>query len=60
MTARGWRRAVIVLRRVALAAYLSVAPSRVMPWRLDLREVPVAMLVVGEPTPALHVRRARD
>ncbi len=60
MKVGGWRRAAIVLRRMALAAYLSVAPSRVMPWRLDLREVPVAMLVVGEPTPRLHVRRRRD
>jgi len=52
------RRTVRAIRGVAFAAFLAVAPSSIAPWRLDPRLVPVAMLIVGDPTPRLGARPA--
>lgn len=45
--------------RLALAAYLALAPSSVPPWRLAPASPPALVLPVGDPVPSLAGWRGR-
>lgn len=42
-----------------MAVHFALAPSTAPGWLLDLERRPVAMLAIGEPTPALAQARSR-